>query len=325
MTQPSVTAQAGVQRRADIDHLRASYNARVTEITRCHDDLLLLRVRPDRGLSPFVAGQYTVLGLGYWEPRVRGVQDEGMTDADYGKLIKRAYSISCPMLDEHGQLVRAAALAFFEFYIALVRFAEANHPPALTPRLFALQPGDGIFCGPHIHGSYTLRQVRRDQNVVFVATGTGEAPHNAMLSELLVGGHRGRIVSVTCVRYRKDLAYLAAHRRLEERFPNYRYLPLTTREAENTNPAAPGYVGKRYLQDYVAAGDLERDGSLQLAPESTHVFLCGSPAMIGVPRHTHDSRLRYPQPLGMIELLERRGFRIDQPHDPGNIHFEKYW
>jgi hypothetical protein len=47
--------------------------------------------------------------------------------------------------------------------------------------------------------------------------------------------------------------------------------------------------------------------------------------MIGVPRHTHDLRLRYPEPQGMIELLERRGLRIDQPHEPGTIHFEKYW
>jgi ferredoxin--NADP+ reductase len=285
---------------------------------------MLLHVRPDRGIPPFAAGQYTVLGLGYWEPRVAGVQDEPVSDTDRGKLIKRAYSISCPMLDERGRLVRAAGLDYYEFYVSLVRFADV-HPPALTPRLFALQAGDGIFCGPHVHGSYSLRHVQRNQDVVFVATGTGEAPHNAMLCDLLASGHRGRIVSVTCVRWRRDLAYLAVHRRLEGQFANYRYLPLTTREAENTDPAASAYVGKRYVQDYFASGDLERDAGLQLSPESAHVFLCGSPAMIGVPRHTHDVRLRYPEPRGMIEVLERRGFRIDQPHEPGHIHFEKYW
>jgi ferredoxin/flavodoxin---NADP+ reductase len=34
---------------------------------------------------------------------------------------------------------------------------------------------------------------------------------------------------------------------------------------------------------------------------------------------------RYPQPKGMVEVLETRGFRADEPHQPGNIHFEKYW
>jgi ferredoxin--NADP+ reductase len=47
--------------------------------------------------------------------------------------------------------------------------------------------------------------------------------------------------------------------------------------------------------------------------------------MIGVPLHTHNETTRYPQPTGMVELLEKRGFRIDRPHEPGNIHFEKYW
>jgi hypothetical protein len=27
----------------------------------------------------------------------------------------------------------------------------------------------------------------------------------------------------------------------------------------------------------------------------------------------------------MVEVLERRGFQVDRPHEPGNIHFEKYW
>jgi hypothetical protein len=27
----------------------------------------------------------------------------------------------------------------------------------------------------------------------------------------------------------------------------------------------------------------------------------------------------------MVEVLERRGFRADEPQQPGNIHFEKYW
>jgi hypothetical protein len=47
--------------------------------------------------------------------------------------------------------------------------------------------------------------------------------------------------------------------------------------------------------------------------------------MIGVPLRTHDPTSRYPQPMGMVEVLERRGLRLDQPHEPGNIHFEKYW
>jgi ferredoxin--NADP+ reductase len=35
----------------------------------------------------------------------------------------------------------------------------------------------------------------------------------------------------------------------------------------------------------------------------------------------------YPQPAGVIEVLEKRGFRADVSATKfkGNIHFEEYW
>ena len=46
--------------------------------------------------------------------------------------------------------------------------------------------------------------------------------------------------------------------------------------------------------------------------------------MVGIPKEEHGQRI-YPQPTGVIELLERIGFQADGPGRPGNIHFEKYW
>ena len=299
------------------------YNASVVYIVKPHSDLMVLRVRLDCGVQEFRAGQYTVLALGNGEPRIADAQFE-TTPMKSPSLIKRAYSISCSLLDDGGNLVRANRADYLEFYIALVRHADAR-PPALTPRLFTLREGDRLYCGRRAHGNYGLEHVQRDDHVIFAATGTGEAPHNAMLAELLAWRHRGKIVSVTCVRQRRDLAYLSAHRQLQERYANYRYIPLTTREPENVDPASPGFVGKRYLQDYVASGDFERKTGIDLSRDGVHVYLCGNPAMIGVPRQTHDSAQRYPQPTGMVEVLEGRGLRVDQPHEPGNIHFEKYW
>ena len=303
---------------------RGFYNAHLTEVKEFHDDLRIFRVRPDRGVPDFQAGQYTVLGLGYWERRVEDVQPETLDEGQQHKIVKRAYSICCPMIDATGMLVRGKELPYLEFLITLVR-RTASRAPALTPRLFGLQAGDRLYCGPHVHGHYTLHRVFRDDHVIFAATGTGEAPHNCMVAELLATGHRGRIVSVVCVRWKQDLAYLHAHRILERQYPNYRYVVLTTREPENIDPAAEDFIGKRYLQEYFQSGDLERETGLTLSPEECQVFLCGSPEMIGVPHRTHDPAKRYPEPIGMVEVLEERGFRVDQPHQPGNVHFEKYW
>jgi ferredoxin--NADP+ reductase len=281
-----------------------------------------MRVVPDVGVPPFRAGQFLSLGLGYWEPRVTGADEEHLDESRLGRLARRAYSVSCSIADERGQVRRADEFGYLEFYVALVRHAE-KHPPALTPRLFNLRPGDRLFADPHPTGHYTLEGVAPDNDVFFFATGTGEAPHNAMIAELLSGGHQGRIVSAVSVRYRRDAAYRGVHERLAERYANYRYLVVTTREPENLDPTRPDYVGKRYLQQLAASGELARLTGAELDPARAHVFLCGSPDMIGIGRGAaHEPQFL---PGSMLELLVQRGFVPDAAHTAGNVHFERYW
>lgn len=306
------------------DLRRECYNAAVTHVYRVHDDLMIIRVRPDDGVPEFQAGQYTLLGLGYWESRVPGTQAEHLSEDDVRKMVKRAYSISFPILDDSGSLLRQPECGFLEFYVVLIR-ESAETPPALTPRLFNLKPQDRLFVGTKIAGHYTLSSVADGQDVVFLATGTGEAPHNAMIADLLARGHSGRIASAVCVRQRIDLAYHAAHVALEQRFPNYRYLPLTTREPINLDRHHSGYVGKQYIQSLIETGRLESELGHPLVPDRTHVFLCGSPAMIGIPHVDENGKHIYPRPTGVVELLERRGFHVDVHGHAGTIHFEKYW
>ena len=105
------------------------------------------------------------------------------------------------------------------------------------------------------------------------------------------------------------------------RYPNYTYLSLTTREALPTGQ-------KVYIQDLITSGQMEEKLGAPLNSDATHVFLCGNPAMIGVPVKDRETGTRsYPTPLGVIEILEKRGFKIDEPalKKKGNIHFEEYW
>jgi ferredoxin/flavodoxin---NADP+ reductase len=309
----------------EVGQLRqAHYNAEVVDRIDVHDELMVLRACPDDGVTDFAPGQYSVMGLGRWEPRVAGCEEEQLEEGEVRRVVKRAYSFSCSILDQDASLRRPSEFPYFEFYVVLIREGEEN-PPGLTPRLFALRPGDRLFVGPKATGHYTLEGVLPDDDVILAATGTGEAPHNAMVAELLSTGHRGRIVAVNCVRQRRDLGYLAIHRQLERTHANYRSLTLTTREPENLDASHPHFVGKRYLQAYFESGDLERDGGVSLDPRRTHVFLCGNPAMIGPPRRDADGQPSYPNPKGMIEHLVERGFRPDEKAQPGNIHYEKYW
>jgi ferredoxin--NADP+ reductase len=294
----------------------------VVWLHKANPELMRLRIRPDFPVPAHKPGQYSSLGLGFWEPRFPGCQEEILKPGEEANLARRAYSISCPVLDDHGRLLGDRGQDWLEFYVVLVKQgSNPDKPPVLTPRLFLLGEGDRLFLGPKITGHYTLDPVQPGDAVVFLATGTGEAPHNYMLWELLRRGHTGPILSACCVRYRRDLAYVPTHEELMRRYPNYRYVSLTTREADTIQK-------KKYIQDLIQSGELERQLGQPLDPARTHVYLCGNPAMIGVPTRDKETGERvFPKPQGVIEILERLGFQCDQPatRTRGNIHFEEYW
>ena len=174
------------------DQRRTRYNATVAWLRKPHPDLLLIRIRPDYPLPEHKPGQYSTLGLGFWEPRHPGCQEEDLQPGDEQKIARRAYSISCSVLDEGDQLLDRSRVDWLEFYIVLVRDSDKPQPPALTPRLFMLREGDRLILGEKIAGHYTLDPVKPTDTVVFLATGTGEAPHNYMLWDLLRRSHQGR-------------------------------------------------------------------------------------------------------------------------------------
>ncbi|MEO9592085.1 ferredoxin--NADP reductase, partial [Rhodopirellula bahusiensis] len=223
-----------------------------------------------------------------------------------------------------GELAPVDQIDYLEFYITLVRqgATSASKPPALTPRLFGKGEGDRICVERKITGRYLLGEIPTNENVLMLGTGTGEAPHNAMATTLLSRGHLGKIVIATSVRYQSDIAYQSEHDELMRRFPNYCYLPLTTREPKNLEPNRPDYVGKQYLQTMFTTGKLAELVGDPLAPSNTHVFLCGNPDMIGYVPPGGD----VPDKPGMLPLLRAAGFHdATETPGPGTIRFEKYW
>jgi len=271
-------------------------------------------VSPDHGDTAHAPGQYATLGLGFWEDRIDDATDADL-DTRWWKLIRRSYSISNPIFDGHGYLSSIEDSDELEFYIVLVN-PSVDNVPALTPRIALKSVGDRIYLGPKVTGRYTLASVTDPSStVVFLSTGTGEAPHNAMAVGLLRKGHYGPIVAVASVRRWADLAYIDKHRQLETRYHNYRYLPIPTREPD---------VPTRYMQDLITGDVFSNELGVELDPETTHVFLCGNPAMIGLPE-VHDGAEKFPESVGVVQLLTERGFSLDRRDAPGNIHFEEYW
>ncbi len=265
-------------------------NAIVSQRIEVTPELIILRVIPKDGiLADFRPGQFGTLGLPGSAPRVE-IADQEDEPPTPEKLIRRAYSIASSSVNKE----------YIEFYITIVRSG------ALTPRLFALQPGDEIFMGPKFTGMFTLDKIRNDQNIVMISTGTGLAPYMSMLrTQLLCGGER-QFAVIHGARHSWDLGYRSELITLDHMCRNFTYTPVISRSDQELIPwgGATGYV-----QNVWKNMSFTQAWSQAPSPDNTHILLCGNPAMIDE----------------MVKLLEKQGFKEHTRKNPGNIHLERYW
>ncbi len=266
------------------------YNALVAQRVDVASGLMILRVRTNGWALPgFKAGQYTVLGLLGSAPRAPFTDPEA-PPADPGKLIRRAYSAASSSVDDE----------YLEFYIALVRSG------ALTPRLFALKPGDPLWLSPKMVGMFTMDQVPQGQNIVLVATGTGLAPYMSMLRTHLPDLRGTRLAVLHGARHSWDLGYRAELATMQRLCPGFCYAPVISNPEEEPIP----WNGRSGFVNHLWTGpDLERTLGFAPSPATTHVFLCGNPLMIEA----------------MLAQLAAEGYAEHTPKQPGNVHLERYW
>jgi ferredoxin--NADP+ reductase len=265
-------------------------NAFVTHRIEVSSGLIILRVAPDGWELPeWESGQFAVLGLPESAPRDM-LSDPEPDRQNPDKLIRRAYSIASSP-EERGYL---------EFYITMVQSG------ALTPRLFALKPGDRLVLGKKISGMFTLDEVPAGQNLVLVGTGTGLAPYMSMLrNDLKCHGDLHTVVLLGA-RHSWDLGYRGELIAMQRYCPTFHYIPVISRPNEELVKWS-GQTG--YVQDLWDRGLVEIAMGTKATTDNTHFLLCGNPRMIE----------------GMIARLGTEGFVENTRKEPGQIHAEKYW
>src|SRR5690242_13436956 len=94
---------------------RKYYNATLTHLRLANPELAVFRVKPDFSVPVHKPGQYGTLGLGYWEVRVPDCQEEMLVPGEEERLIRRAYSISHPLVDEADNLFPDPSPGWLEF------------------------------------------------------------------------------------------------------------------------------------------------------------------------------------------------------------------
>ena len=253
----------------------SEYNATVCFREVLHSELIILRVKPLDGVVPnFVPGQYAELGL---------------LNEETGKIVRRAYSISSP----------ATGVDYLEFFLVKVEDG------ALTPGLFELRNGDGVFLGTKVKGKFTLEQIPRDKFIVAISTGTGIAPYISMLREFKDNPPWRKFIVIHGVRHVEDLGFRDELESLAKVNPHIKYIPVVSREKEGSS-----WAGLRGRVPVALADDTyTKLVGAPLTPQDSQIFLCGNPEMI----------------VTVQALLEERGFKTHSKKHPGEIHLERYW
>jgi len=264
-------------------------NAFVTQRDLLTPRLMILRVAPSGWELPsFEAGQYVVLGLPPDAPRsaLSAVEpDPPKPD----RLIRRAYSIASSSITGE----------YMDFYIRLVSTGS------LTPRLFALDVGDGVWLSDHPVGMFTLADVPADHDIILVATGTGLAPYMSMLGTHLDCGGRRRVLVLHGADHSWDLGYRSELEALQHLCSNLTYVP--TLAVPDQEPAKwRGRTG--WVQDAWKSGVVEEVWGSSPDPATTDIFLCGVRGMVD----------------DMSLLMTAEGFTEHTRHHPGQIHIERF-
>jgi len=257
-------------------------NATVVKRELLTPDLMIFCVKPDAGVPDFKAGQYVVLGLSGDAPRHEIAAPE-RDPQNGGKIIKRAYSIGSSPIEK----------SVLEFFIAIVPDGS------LTPRLLVPAVGERVHVGPKITGTFTLAESAAEDDLIFVATGTGLAPFISMIRTPGTIADGRSVTVVHGVRYASDFAYSAELRNYEAMHKTFRYLPIASRADESFT----GLKGRVH--------GLFEDGTIKLDSAKSRIYLCGNPAMIEE----------------MEKNLSPQGFSTHhtKKNPSGRLHLEKYW
>ena len=201
---------------------------------------------------------------------------------------ERPYSIASAPHEENIEL----------FLEVVPKTLETNQ--SLTPRLYALEPGEEVQLRPHAKGKFTLNPTATTH--IMIATVTGIAPFVSMVRAYLHGYYKRTFEKTIYVfqgaSYQDELGYdtelsLAAQKGAVV------YIPSISRPQEERNKNWKGQTGRvnLILNEY-----LQR---FHLSPnDQTTVYLCGNKGMI---EYLGNKREKPEKPLG---TLVQAGFKI---------------
>ena len=224
----------------------------ISRIDTTHN-MIIMRIAPDGWELPeFHAGQYAMVGLPSTAPRC----EHSETEFDQSeRFITRSYSVASS----------AESRSFVEFFITLVPNG------AMSPRMFALKPGDRVWLSKNMTGFFTLQTVPEDSNVMLFATGSGISPCMGIIRTHLKTNSDRRILLVHGSRHSKEFAYRSELIALDLMIDGFDYIEAISRPDEEPIEWH-GRTG--YIQDIWKDGTIDDLWGFHHLPTT---LMCSSP------------------------------------------------
>jgi ferredoxin--NADP+ reductase len=223
---------------------------RVVSRTQHSDESMSMRVAIAEPLT-FTAGQFAMLSVAV----------DGEPWRHEGRIVERAFSItSSPREPE------------LEFFVELVPHGM------LSPKLWALEPGDTLLYRPRASGRFVLDVTSGRKHHMMVATVTGVSPYvsivrtRAAAEEAGEPGDDRRIAILQGASLSPDLGYRVELEHAAKERAWFTYLPTVSRPHLDPNWMGAGGRAETHLEELLT--------QLGWGPEDTTIYACGHSGMI---------------------------------------------
>jgi ferredoxin--NADP+ reductase len=273
--------------------------AKVTYMELLKEDLVIMRVVPEKGVPEYRTGQFLTMGLPIPAEK---------------KIVRRAYSLAS----------HAGNRDYFEF---VIRWVRKPLPGRVTTELFYLSVGDEVLLGYPTGAALRISEKlpngeKDNRRVICVGGGTGLAPFIAFAHHFHDTNDKRELIILHGASYIDELSYRRlltgyddeSKKRGSDQW-NFRYRAAISRPKEYYNRSWSGPVGRveSFFKPDKKTGLSPVDEMVgeEITPDNTIVYICGYQGTID----------------GVIEYLGSRGFVTEHEKNPDGsfgIKFESY-
>ncbi len=273
--------------------------AKVTYMELLKEDLVIMRVVPEKGVPEYRTGQFLTMGLPIPAEK---------------KIVRRAYSLAS----------HAGNRDYFEF---VIRWVRKPLPGRVTTELFYLSVGDEVLLGYPTGAALQISEKlpngeKDNRRIICVGGGTGLAPFIAFAHHFHDTNDKREVIILHGASYIDELSY----KRLLTDYDNeskkrgidqwnFKYRAAISRPKEYYNRSWSGPVGRveSFFKPDKKTGLSPVDEMVgeEITPDNTIVYICGYQGTID----------------GVIESLGSRGFVTEHEKNPDGsfgIKFESY-